>query len=104
YKALVYASVGIAAISFLVWGHHAFVGGMSNISRYIFSFLTFFVAVPTAVKVFNWVTTMYKGSIRFDSPMLYAMAFVFLFLIAGCTGIHLATLAVDAHYHDTYFV
>lgn len=104
YKALVYASVGIAVISFLVWGHHMFVGGMSNIARYVFSFLTFFVAVPTAVKVFNWVTTMYKGSIRFDTPMLYAMAFVFLFLIAGCTGIHLATLATDSHYHDTYFV
>jgi cytochrome c oxidase subunit 1 len=104
YKALVYASVGIAVISFLVWGHHMFVGGMSNMARYVFSFLTFFVAVPTAVKVFNWVTTMYRGSIRFDTPMLYAMAFVFLFLIAGCTGIHLATLATDSHYHDTYFV
>jgi cytochrome c oxidase subunit 1 len=104
YKAIVYASVGIAAISFLVWGHHMFVAGMSNLARYIFSFLTFFVAVPTAVKVFNWVTTMYKGSIRWDSPMLYAMSFVFLFMIAGCTGVHLATLATDAHYHDTYFV
>lgn len=104
YKALVYASVGIAAVSFLVWGHHMFVAGMSNLSRYIFSFLTFFVAVPTAVKVFNWVSTMYKGSISWDTPMLYAMAFVFLFLIAGTTGIHLATLGTDAHYHDTYFV
>ncbi|MCL4150222.1 UNVERIFIED_CONTAM: hypothetical protein GTU68_015851 [Idotea baltica] len=104
YKALVYASVGIAAISFLVWGHHLFLGGMSNMARYVFSFLTFFVAVPTAVKVFNWVATIYKGSVSFESPMLYAMAFVFLFLIAGCTGIHLATLATDAHYHDTYFV
>lgn len=104
YKALVYASVGIAAISFLVWGHHLFVAGMSNTARYIFSFLTFFVAVPTAVKVFNWVATIYKGSVSFESPMLYAMGFVFLFLIAGCTGIHLATLATDAHYHDTAFV
>ena len=104
YKALVFASVGIAAISVLVWGHHMFVAGMSNTARYIFSFLTFFVAIPTAVKVFNWVTTMYKGSVSFESPMLYAMAFVFLFLIAGCTGIHLGTLATDAHYHDTYFV
>lgn len=104
YRALVYASVGIAAISFLVWGHHMFVAGMSNLTRYIFSFLTFFVAVPTAVKVFNWVSTLYKGSVTWDSPMLYALAFVFLFLIAGCTGVHLATLSTDAHYHDTYFV
>lgn len=104
YKSIVYASIGIALISFLVWGHHMFVAGMSNSARYVFSFLTFFVAVPTAVKVFNWVGTMYKGSISWDAPMLYAMAFVFLFMIAGTTGIHLATLAVDAHYHDTYFV
>ena len=104
YKAFVYASVGIAAISFLVWGHHMFVSGMSNYSRYIFSFITFFVAVPTAIKVFNWVSTMYKGSIQLDSPMLYAIGFIFLFMVAGTTGIHLATVALDAHYHDTYFV
>lgn len=104
YKALVYASVGIAAVSFLVWGHHMFVSGMSNWARYIFSFLTFSVAIPTAIKVFNWVATMYKGSISWDTPMLYAMGFVFMFMIAGCTGVHLATLATDAHYHDTYFV
>ncbi len=104
YRAMVIASVGIAAVSFMVWGHHMFVAGMSNNTRYIFSFITFFVAVPTAVKVFNWVGTLYKGSISWDSPMLYALSFVFLFLIAGTTGIHLATLATDAHYHDTYFV
>ena len=104
YKALVYASLGIALISFVVWGHHMFVAGMSDWTRYIFSFLTFFVAIPTAVKVFNWVTTMYKGSVSFETPMLYSMAFVFLFMIAGTTGIHLATLGTDAHYHDTYFV
>lgn len=104
YKSLVYATMGIAGISFLVWGHHMFVAGMSNTSRYIFSFITFFVAVPTAVKVFNWVATMYKGSISIESPMLYAMGFIWIFLIAGCTGIHLATVALDAHYHDTYFV
>jgi cytochrome c oxidase subunit 1 len=104
YTAIVWASVGIAAISFLVWGHHMFVAGMSDVVRYIFSFITFFVAVPTAVKVFNWVATMHKGSVSWDSPMLYSMAFVFIFLIAGTTGIHLATLATDAHYHDTYFV
>ncbi len=104
YTSIVFASVGIAAIALLVWGHHMFVAGMSNMARYIFSFLTFFVAVPTAIKVFNWICTMYKGSIHWDTPMLYAMSFVFLFMIAGTTGIHLATLATDAHYHDTYFV
>jgi len=104
YKALVIASIGIAVISFIVWGHHMFVAGMSDITRYVFSALTFLVAIPTAIKVFNWVTTMYRGSVEFRVPMLYAMAFVFLFLIAGTTGIHLATLATDAHYHDTYFV
>lgn len=104
YKAMVYASVGIALISFIVWAHHMFVAGMSNIARYIFSGLTFLVAIPTAVKVFNWVSTMYKGVVSFQTPMLYAISFVFLFMIAGTTGIHLATLATDAHYHDTYFV
>ncbi len=104
YTAIVWASIGIAAVSFLVWGHHMFVAGMSDLARYLFSFITFFVAIPTAVKVFNWVATIYKGSVCWDSPMLYSMAFVFLFLIAGTTGIHLATLATDAHYHDTYFV
>ncbi len=104
YRALVFASVGIAAISLLVWGHHMFVAGMSNVSRYIFSFITFFVAVPTAVKVFNWVSTLYRGAISFETPMLYALCFIFLFMIAGTTGIHLATLATNAHYHDTYFV
>lgn len=104
YKSIVYASIGIALISFLVWGHHMFVAGMSYSARVAFSFLTFFVAVPTAVKVFNWLGTMYKGAISWDAPMLYAMAFVFLFMIAGTTGIHLAALGTDAHYHDTYFV
>ncbi len=104
YRALVAASVGIAAISVLVWGHHMFVAGMSNASRYIFSFITVLVAIPTAVKVFNWVSTMHRGAISFEIPMCYAISFIFLFLIAGCTGMHLATLATDAHYHDTYFV
>lgn len=104
YKSLVYASVGIAAFSFIVWGHHMFVAGMSNTARYLFSLLTFSVAIPTAIKVFNWVATMYGGSIRWNTPMLYAMSFVFTFMIAGTTGIHLATLATDAMYHDTYFV
>ena len=104
YRAMVLASLGIALISFFVWGHHMFVAGMGNATRYLFSFLTFLVAVPTAVKVFNWVSTMYKGVVSFETPMLYAIGFVFLFMIAGTTGVHLATLGTDAHYHDTYFV
>lgn len=104
YRALVFATVGITAVSLLVWGHHLFLAGMSNLARYVFSLITMFVAIPTAIKVFNWLCTMYKGSISLGTPMLYAMAFIFLFLIAGTTGVHLATLATDAHYHDTYFV
>lgn len=104
YKAVVYASVAIAAVGFFVWAHHMFVAGISDFSAMTFSAITFAVAIPTAVKVFNWVSTMYKGSIRFDTPMLYAMGFVFLFMVAGTTGIFLATLAVDVFYHDTYFV
>lgn len=104
YKAVVGATIGIAAVSFVVWAHHMLVAGISDISGKIFSVITFAVAVPTAVKVFNWVSTMYRGSIKFETPMLYAMAFVFLFMVAGTTGIYLATLAVDVYYHDTYFV
>lgn len=104
YKAIVGSSVAIAGVSFIVWAHHMFVAGISDTSAKIFSIITFLVAIPTAIKVFNWVSTMYKGSISFSTPMLYAMAFVFLFMIAGTTGIYLATLAVDVYYHDTYFV
>lgn len=104
YRMVCYASLAIALIGFVVWAHHMFVAGISDASAYYFSLITFFVAVPTAVKVFNWVSTMYKGSIRFDTPMLYAMGFVFLFMVAGTTGIYLATVAVDVFYHDTYFV
>ena len=87
-----------------MWAHHMLVAGISDTAATIFSALTFLVAIPTAIKVFNWVSTMYKGSISFTSPMLYAMGFVFLFMVAGTTGIYLATLAVDVFYHDTYFV
>jgi cytochrome c oxidase subunit 1 len=104
YKAVVGSSVAIAGVSFFVWAHHMFVSGTSDWSAKFFSIVTFLVAIPTAVKVFNWVSTMYKGSISFSTPMLYAMAFVFLFMIAGTTGIYLATLATDVFYHDTYFV
>jgi cytochrome c oxidase subunit 1 len=104
YKAVVVSSVGIAAVGFVVWAHHMLVSGISDFSAQFFSIATFLVAIPTAVKVFNWVSTMYKGSISFSTPMLYAMAFVFLFMIAGTTGIYLAAVAVDVFYHDTYFV
>ena len=104
YKAVVYSSMAIAGVSFIVWAHHMFVAGISDTAAKVFSIITFGVAIPTAVKVFNWVSTMYKGSISFSTPMLYAIAFVFLFMIAGTTGIYLATLAVDVFYHDTYFV
>lgn len=104
YKAVVYASLSIALFGFIVWAHHMFVAGISDASAIYFSVATFSVAIPTAVKVFNWVSTMYKGSISFETPMLYAMSFIFLFMIAGTTGVYLATVAVDVFYHDTYFV
>lgn len=104
YRAIAYSSLAIALVSFFVWGHHLFVSGMSYWSRWIFSLLTFAVAIPTAIKVFNWIGTLYKGAITFESPMLYACGFIFLFTIAGLTGLPLATLATDVHLHDTYFV
>ena len=104
YKAIALSSIGIAAVSFFVWGHHMFVSGQSEIAGILFSFLTMAVGVPTAIKVFNWVATLYRGSIRFDSPLLYALGFIFLFTIGGVTGIMLATIGVDVHFHDTYFV
>jgi cytochrome c oxidase subunit 1 len=104
YKMVVISSMAIAAVGFIVWAHHMFVAGISDFSAKFFSIVTFLVAIPTAIKVFNWVSTMYKGSISFKTPMLYAMAFVFLFMVAGTTGIYLAMLGVDVYYHDTYFV
>lgn len=104
YRAIAYSSLAIALVSFFVWGHHMFTSGMSYWSRWIFSLITFAVAIPTAIKVFNWIATLYKGSVRLDSPMLYACGFIFLFTIAGLTGLPLATLATDVHLHDTYFV
>ncbi len=104
YKAIAYSSLAIALISFLVWAHHMFVSGMSDLAAIIFSFLTFLVAIPTAIKVFNWTATLYKGSIHLHSAMLYALSFIFLFTIGGLTGVFLGALAVDVHLHDTYFV
>lgn len=104
YTAIAFSSLGIAAVSFFVWGHHMFVSGQSEIAGVVFSFLTMLVGVPTAIKMFNWLATMYKGSISFQSPMLYALGFLFLFAIGGVTGIMLATIGLDVHFHDTYFV
>jgi cytochrome c oxidase subunit 1 len=104
YTAIAYSSLAIAGVSFFVWGHHMFVSGQSTAAGVIFSLLTMLVGVPTAIKTFNWVATMYKGSIRFDAPMLYAIGFLFVFTIGGVTGIMLATAGMDVHFHDTYFV
>jgi cytochrome c oxidase subunit 1 len=104
YNFVAMSSIAIAAIGFLVWAHHMFVAGISLYSALVFSFLSFLVAVPSAVKVFNWTATMYKGSVSFSTPMLYAFGFIGLFTIGGLTGLFLATLGVDVHVHDTYFV
>ncbi|MBX9766750.1 MAG: cytochrome c oxidase subunit I [Bdellovibrionales bacterium] len=104
YTAIAYSSLGIAAVSFLVWGHHMFTTGQSEFAGMLFSVLTMLVGVPTAIKLFNWVATLYKGSVKLDTPMLYALGFMFIFTIGGLTGIFLATMATDMHLHDTYFV
>ena len=104
YKMVAFSSISIAVISFLVWGHHMFTSGQSEFAMFAFSFLTFFVGVPTAIKVFSWVATIWKGSIILSNPMLYALSFLIIFTIGGLTGIFLAILNLDIHLHDTYFV
>jgi cytochrome c oxidase subunit 1 len=104
YKFVAFASLGIAVIGFVVWGHHMFVSGQGVYASLVFSLLSFLVAIPSAIKVFNWTSTMYKGSITYATPMLYAMGFIGLFTIGGLTGLFLATVAVDIHLTDTYFV
>lgn len=104
YKFVVWSSIAIAVISFLVWGHHMFVAGTSLYSALVFSILSYVVAVPSAIKVFNWIGTMHKGFIRFDAPMLYALGFIGLFTIGGLTGLFVAALAADVHLSQTYFV
>jgi cytochrome c oxidase subunit 1 len=104
YRLMAYAILGIAVIGFLVWGHHMFVSGQSVYAGMVFSLLSFMVAIPSAIKVFNWTATLYKGSITFTAPMLYALGFVGLFTIGGLTGLFLAALALDVHLSDTYFV
>jgi cytochrome c oxidase subunit 1 len=104
YKLIAFSSLAIAIISFLVWGHHMFTSGQSTYAMFAFSFLTFFVAIPTAIKEFSWVATIWKGSIALNSPMLYTLAFLIIFAIGGLTGVILGSLNVDLHLHDTYFV
>ncbi len=104
YSFIAWSSVAIAVFSFLVWGHHMFTSGQSELVTVVFSFITFSVAIPSAVKVFNWLATMYKGTISWNTPMLYGMGFIFIFTIGGLTGLHLGTLGTDVHLHDTYFV
>ncbi len=104
YAFMVYAVLAIAAVGFLVWGHHMFVSGQSPFASLVFSFLSFVVAVPSAIKVFNWTATLYRGQISFEAPMLYAMGFLGLFTIGGLTGLMLASIPLDVHVTDTYFV
>jgi cytochrome c oxidase subunit I len=104
YTAVAFSSVGIAVFSFFVWAHHMFIMGISNYSALVFSMMSMLVAVPSAIKVFNWAMTMYKGSIHFDTPMLYTLGFLGLFTMGGLTGVFLATLGLDIHLTETYFI
>ncbi|MEW5422539.1 cbb3-type cytochrome c oxidase subunit I [Amorphus sp. 3PC139-8] len=104
YRAMAFSLVGIAVIGFFVWGHHMFVAGQSMYASIVFSLLSFLVAIPSAIKVFNWLGTLYGGTIRIDTPFLYAAGFVGLFTLGGLTGLFLASLPIDVHVTDTYFV
>ena len=104
YKGIAFSSLSIAIIGSLVWGHHMFTSGQSIYSSVLFSFLTFFVAIPTAIKVFSWVATLYKGHVSYTPPMMYVFTFLALFMVGGLTGVVLGALSVDVHLHDTYFV
>ncbi len=104
YKMIAFSSMAIASVGSLVWGHHMYVSGQSDLAGIVFSLLTFLVAVPSAIKVFNWLATMYKGSIQVEPPFLYALSFIFLFTIGGLTGLLLGALSANVHLHNTYFV
>jgi len=104
YAGMTIALISLAILTFFVWGHHMFTAGMSIYAGVVFSLMTFFVALPSAIKVFNWTVSLHKGSITFDAPMLYALGFVLLFTVGGLTGLMVATLALDVHLQDTYFV
>jgi cytochrome c oxidase subunit I len=104
YTAVAWSSVGIAIVGFLVWAHHMFVAGISYYAALLFSLLSMLVAVPSAIKVFNWVSTLYRGAISFQAPMIFGLGFIVLFTVGGLTGLYLATLGSDIHLHDTYFI
>jgi len=104
YTAVAFSSVGIAVFGFFVWAHHMFIMGISTYSSMLFSLMSMMVAVPSAIKVFNWCATMYKGSISFDTPMIYSLGFIGLFTIGGLTGVFLASLGLDIHLTETYFI
>jgi cytochrome c oxidase subunit 1 len=104
YKFIAFSSIGIAVLGFLVWGHHMFLAGTSVYASLVFSFLSYLVAVPSAIKVFNWTATLYRGCITFSTPMLFALGFIGLFTIGGLTGLFLAALGVYVHVHGTYFI
>ncbi|MEJ2720613.1 MAG: cytochrome c oxidase subunit I [bacterium] len=104
YKYIAYSSIAIAALGSLVWGHHMFVSGQSYLADVIFSLLTMLVAIPSAVKVFNWIATLYRGSIHIETPLLFALSFIFMFSVGGLTGMMIGTLSFDVHVHDTYFI
>ncbi len=104
YEVIAMSSMAIAVVGFLVWGHHMFVSGQSTYAGMVFSALSFLVAIPSAIKVFNWTATLFRGSISYDAPMIYAGGFIGLFTIGGLTGLFLAAMGLDVHVHDTYFV
>jgi cytochrome c oxidase subunit 1 len=104
YTAIAIATIGIAVVGFFTWGHHMFVAGMSEVDAAIFGALSMFVAVFSAIKVYTWVATLYKGRIQFNTPMLYFFWFLFFFVFGGMTGVAVATQALDVHWHDTYFI
>ncbi len=104
YKFIIGSTLAIAFVGYFVWGHHMFVSGMSNVALFTFSFLTFLVAIPSAIKVFNWIATMHKGSILLDTPFYWAVSFIFVFMIGGLSGLVLGSLATNVHLHDTQFV
>jgi cytochrome c oxidase subunit 1 len=104
YHSMVWATVSIAVLSFVVWGHHMFTTGMPLFAELFIMYATMLIAVPTGVKVFNWVATMWRGSMTFETPMLFAIGFVMMFTIGGFSGLMLALVPADVQYHDTYFV
>jgi cytochrome c oxidase subunit 1 len=104
YSSMVYATASIAFLSFIVWAHHMFTVGMPVVAELFFMYATMMIAVPTGVKVFNWVSTMWRGSMTFETPMLFAIGFIFMFTIGGFSGLMLAIAPADFQYHDTYFV